>query len=192
MNKKYAVLDFDGTLIDGQSQRMLVKYLYRKGYITFTRYARIMLWYVGFKLGLAHDVNKIGNYAVGYLAGKKVDEFKPIFDDFFATECVPRIYKDSYELVSYLKGLGYGTTLLSTAIDPIISRACEHFGVGEYICTRLAVKDGVYLGTILGEPVYADNKARIIEMWSAMFSCNYLYGIRYLLINNQNGIKDQS
>jgi hypothetical protein len=39
---------------------------------------------------------------------------------------------------------------------------------------------------------HATNKARIIEIWSAMFSYYLPCGIRVCLINNQNGMKDQS
>jgi phosphoserine phosphatase len=159
--QRYAILDFDGTLIRGQSQRLLVGYLFRKGYISFGKYVRIMLWYIAFTLNLTRNVKGIADYAVGYLKDKKISDFDAVFDDFFAVECIPRMYKNSYNLITLLLKYRYNLILLSTAIDPVISRACAHFGINEYISTQLSVRDGVYLGTLSGEVVFSDTKARI-------------------------------
>lgn len=166
-DRRWAIIDFDGTLIKGQSQRMLVQYLRRKGYISLWRYVRIMVWYVGFKLGWARNVKKIAEYAVGYLADKKVVDFDQVFDDFFETVCAPRMYNKAEDLVSLLREHSGRMIMVSTAIDPIVSRACAYFGIQEYLCTTLEVRDGSYTGRLSGEPVYAGNKKAAAEAHAA-------------------------
>lgn len=162
-NQKIAFIDFDGTLIEGQSQQLLIKYLFKKGYISQGKYFLIIFWFLLYKLHFVTQTKKITKYALTIIAGKSEKEFETIFDDFFKSECVRHFRKHSQDLVTFLKEKGYYTLLLSAAIDPIAVRAQRFFGIDECISTQLEIESGFYTGDILGESVHGSEKVRIVK-----------------------------
>lgn len=166
MNRTLAILDFDGTLIKGQSQKMLVEYFYKRGLIGPMKYFLILIWYLGFKLGLISNVRDIAQYAVLSLKGKKISDLDAIFDDFFETVCTKNLHKNSKNLIKILKEYKIRTLLISTAIDPIISRIQKYLQIDEFICTTLESEKGKYTGRILGDPVYGQEKLNISDEYA--------------------------
>lgn len=162
---KVAILDFDETLILGQSQRLLVEYFFKKGYLSLYKYAVILLWFVFFKFNFSNNIKPIVEFAISCIKDKKVNQISPLFDDFFNNVCIPLIYEDSRGLVDLLKSNGVHTVLVSTAIEPIISRAQVYFNIDEIICTRLELSDDSYTGRIMGEPMFGVNKAKALDVF---------------------------
>lgn len=157
-----AVLDFDDTLINGQSQKMFIKFLFRENYISFLKYCIIMIWFTFFKLGFSININGIFKYALSTICNNKVGKIDYLFDKFFNEICVPKIYKNSKNLISLLKEKNFYTIIISTAVDPIILRAQKYFGIDDIICTKLERFNGVYTGEILGEPMFAEHKTKTL------------------------------
>lgn len=160
---KIAVLDFDGTLIRGQSQKLLLDYFYRQKIIGLTRYLIVLSWFCLYRLNVLKEIKPIIEYAVSGIEGFDAIKLKEIFDDFFLTVCRPLIYNNSLNLVSFLKMKGFRVLLISTAIEPIICRAKEYLMIDDIICTRLEVTQDKYSGRIVGDLIYGTVKAAALR-----------------------------
>lgn len=161
-----AVLDLDGTLLNGQSQKLLVEYLYSNGYISFFKYLSILMWYVGYKFGLISNVQSAAEFGAECLSGKSVTELEKIFDQFFIQECVPRFYKYASHLINSLRNRRMHIILVSAAIEPIVVRAKEYLNVDDYISTRLEKKGDRYSGRIVGAVIYASTKLEVVRQYA--------------------------
>lgn len=167
---KLAILDFDGTLIHGQSQRLLIEFFFKKKYLSRFKYLVLMSWFGLFKLNIFRNLTPIYNFATSSIGGRGVSELESAFDDFFAIDCMPLIYRNSRELVDFLKAHDYQVLLVSSAIDPIISRARNYLGIDEIISTKLEIVAGIYTGKIEGDPVFFDNKVTLVRKYVESFS----------------------
>ncbi|MES3031268.1 MAG: HAD family phosphatase [Patescibacteria group bacterium] len=162
-NTRLAILDFDGTLIQGQSQKLLIAFFFRRKYMSLARYSALLGWFLLFKMNLFLSLKTVFNFATSCIKDKKVSEMEDAFDTFFASRCVPLIYKNSKELIDFLKKNNFHTILVSTAIYPITFRAKQYLGIDDVISTRLEVNNGIYTGKILGEPVFGEKKTHVVE-----------------------------
>ena len=133
MNKKLAIVDIDGTLVRGQSQQALIKYLHRNKTIKTLFYLRLQAWFVLYKIGLIKDNRKVFNFAISFLKGKSVKDFEETFKVFFKKEMLGKIYPKSGDFIKSLKEQGYTILLLSTAIEPLVSLFSNFFQADDFI-----------------------------------------------------------
>jgi len=165
INKKLAIVDIDGTLIRGQSQQMLIQYLYENKIVTTTFYLRLQLWFVLYKIGLLKDNQKIFSFAVSFLKGRTVKKFNTICKDFFDSIVVDTIYPRSKNLIETLHNDGYTILLLSTSIEPLVSLFARFFNADDFICTKLENSGAIYSGRLEGEPVYGLTKLKLLKKY---------------------------
>lgn len=158
--KKIAIFDIDGTLIKGQSQEYLIKYLFVIHWINIGRYWVIIFWFIMYKIFYIKSINLIIEYAIKPIKGIKKTEIDKLFDKFFNEKLIPLIYENSKDLISHLRTHGYEIVLLSSAIEPIVYRFAKYFNVDNYISTRIELDNNVYTGKIIGEPIYSMAKAK--------------------------------
>ncbi len=158
--KKIAFLDFDGTLIKGQSQKYLIGYFFNKNIIGFFRYFVVLVWFIFFKFLNLKDTRNILEFAVSGISGRDRNFISKLFDDFFYNECKDLIYKRSGELVKFLKQKDFHVVLFSSAVDGLVERASFFLGCDEYISTKLEIKEGLYTGRIDGDVLYGDVKVK--------------------------------
>lgn len=161
--KKLAILDFDGTLIKGQSQKLLINFFYKKGYLNLFRYIVLSFWFILFKLNIFKNLKPIVEFATNCIKGKRISELEPFFDDFFNSKCIPLIYNDSKNLIDFLKNNDFHVIIVSTAVDAIVSRAQHYLCVDEIISTKLEVINDVYTGKIIDKPVFGERKSIMVE-----------------------------
>ncbi|MFA6295138.1 MAG: HAD-IB family hydrolase [Candidatus Paceibacterota bacterium] len=160
---KIAVIDIDGTLIDGQIQQKLINFLYRKKELNLWFMLYLNIWFILYKLRLVSDMKKFFEYGLSYLKGKTLTSIDLIILEYINKDLKSDIYSKSFELVDDLKKSGYKLLILSTAVDAVISKVAKLFNIDDYICTKLEIKDGKYTGKIDGEIVYGKNKVRFLK-----------------------------
>lgn len=165
MNKKLAIIDVDGTLVKGQTQQLLIKYLFKHKLISFSFFIRLNVWFVFYKLGFITDIRKALSFALGYFKGRKINDIEPVMDTFIQKAVEPFIYPKSFELIKDLREKGYYILLLSGAIEPIISRLAKIFAADNYLCTKIDIKDGEYTGMLAHEIVYGENKVDVLQQF---------------------------
>jgi HAD superfamily hydrolase (TIGR01490 family) len=167
MKNTIFVIDIDGTLIRGQSQRHFIAFLRKKGIVSFWAHARIMMWFALYKLHIAKNSSKILSFALRGFKGKKVDSVHQTMDEFISAVIQPLYFKHSKDLIEMLQRLGCRIILLSSAVEIIVEAIARDLNVSEYICTRVETADGAYTGEVEGVQVYGDQKRIFLEQYLA-------------------------
>ncbi len=164
-NRKLAVVDLDGTLIKGQSQRGLVNYLYSSGYVGIFYMLRLNLWFVMYKLGVVDEVKKILTTGLQYIKGKTEKHVADIVDKYIEGVILKNVYPKSMNLIQDLHVEGYSVLMLSTAVEPIVSKMAKLFHTDDYLCTKLESINGRYTGDIEGLVLYGENKIDALKAY---------------------------
>ncbi|MGE5392648.1 MAG: HAD family hydrolase [Candidatus Saccharibacteria bacterium] len=159
----YAVFDVDGTLIEGQSQKELLSYLYGKRYIKLSTYLVIAAWFLMYKMGLLSDPRKVANYAFAFLKGRSVEEFSRLVDNFFDERLKTLIYPEAADIIREHQLKGRTVILLSNAIMPLVQSLAKHLGVKDCIATGLETSGGKFTGRIAGDVVFGENKTTLLR-----------------------------
>jgi HAD superfamily hydrolase (TIGR01490 family) len=163
--KELVVFDLDGTLGYGQSQKLFLGYLIGKKLIGRLFYMRLMMWFMLYKLELVRDPKKPMEYAFSFLKGRAEKEIASIVADFFETSLRQHIYNDAKGIMDKHRREDREIIILSNAIEPIVKKVAEHFGIVGYVCTRLEVVDGLYTGKVL-DIVYGKNKTASLKRFA--------------------------
>ena len=155
--------DLDDTLIKGQSQKMLVKYLFKKNKVNLVFLVNIYLWFFLYKLNLVKDVIKIREKAFKICKGWKVDKTKQLLKDFFNIYIKLNFYLDALKQIDFHKSKGAKIILLSASLFPLVDIIKEFLEVDFIIATKLDEKDKIYTGKVFGSVVYGKNKEYLIK-----------------------------
>lgn len=150
--------DLDDTIIDGQSQKLFIRYLFKRNKINFFVYLYVVLWFIFYKIKLIKNVKKIRERVFGICSGWDDILMKELVLDFFNLCIKKRIYKDFFDLLNYHKENGAKTILLSASIYPIVKIVADFLGLDFCIATKLKIQKGVYTGEIDGEIIYGQQK----------------------------------
>jgi len=168
--------DLDETLIDCQSQKLLVKYLFKHRKIKVTFLLLIYLWFFLYRLRIVKDVAKIREYAYKICKGWDINEAKKFYMNFFEEMIKFNFYQDALkEIINHKKNKAR-IVLLTSTLFPIAEIICNYLKLDDVIATRLVIEDGKYTGKINGLIVYGVNKKIIIN--------DYLKNNHYSLVGS--------
>lgn len=158
MLKDLVILDLDNVIIKGQSQRLLLKYLFKKNLIGFFYYFKITLWFILYKIGLVCDPKKVMEYAFGFLKNRETEEVDKIAGEFFDEVLKHNILKEAINLIKKYKIEKKELIIVSNVIDIIVKKVAEFLDIKNFIGTHLEIIDNKFTGKILGDIVYGKNK----------------------------------
>jgi phosphoserine phosphatase len=119
-NIKVAFVDFDGTLIKGQSQRMFITFLHQKGFISGFKTLTILFWFMLYKIGVVQDAKHILQFALNSFKGMSVSEIESTIQQFINEYIEPNLRKNSKSLLECLHKNNIETIIFSAAVDIII------------------------------------------------------------------------
>jgi HAD superfamily hydrolase (TIGR01490 family) len=180
LNKKVAFIDLDGTLTAGQVQFELLKYFFSRGLVSHIFYFRLLLWFLLYKIPfLDLRPEKAFRYAVLFLRDKSVDLIDSEIDAFVKKYIIDNILPGAINLIDQLRVDGFEIVILSTAIDPVISKLSKSFAISDYICTRLSINDGKYVGTVSGSVVYGSEKLNQINQYCQLHAVDIKNCVAY-------------
>ncbi len=171
----YVFFDLDKTLINVQSQRLLLKTLYTRKFISFRTLWRLRIFFILYQLHLiSHkNVNKVFEYVAEVFKGIEVEKLKKVVRAFVFAEFAPvRNYRAVEELEKHISA-GKEIVLVSSAFEPIVEAAAAFFNIPHYTCTKLAIQDGVYTGELDGTPNYGEEKVKKISQYDIKGSYAY-------------------
>ena len=185
MLKTYALFDFDGTLIRGDSILLLCAYARRKGYLT-RRGLLANLWTaVLYGLRLCPAV-RAKERALRFLAGRGAAEVEAIARDFCREALMPRIRPEGLATIARRRAEGCVTLLVSASSTFYLDQLRQTLGVDDVIGTRFDVdREGVFTGNVCGDNCRGVQKAlRLAEYLAAKgdrldFDSSYAYGDSY-------------
>src|SRR5680860_1339534 len=138
-----AFFDLDGTLVVGQTQRLLVTFLREKGMIGLGFLLGTGIWFILYRMGLVKATDRARARAGELFAGMNVQEVDTLMDEFAGDEIV----------------------ILSAALQPLVDALGRALGVKDCEGTRLERKDGIYTGQVIGRPLYGSEKARVARAY---------------------------
>lgn len=162
-NKTVAFFDLDGTLIEGQSQMYLAKYLFRIGRVGFFSLLKILLWFVAYRIGFVRDPKKIMAESFVVVKGFPTRKIREILLDFHRNILCEKYNKEVIEEIDRHKEKGNEIVLLTNCVEPLARIVGENLKIKYVYATRLEVNNGVYTGKVNGNIVYAEEKAGIAE-----------------------------
>ncbi|RJO61937.1 hypothetical protein C4544_01505 [candidate division WS5 bacterium] len=162
--KKIALIDIDGTLVKGQTQVFLMKYLYRKKLIKTSALLEVLFWYFKYKfLNQEIDQDMAKKFYQQLFRGKSEEEVNEIINDYFDHCLRNKIYLKSSELIKRYRDNDFEIILFSATISPVAKKLVEFFKADSYLSTELEIRDGKYTGLVKGGIFIGLNRAHVIR-----------------------------
>jgi len=160
-----AFFDLDGTLVVGQTQRLLVTFLREKGMIGLGFLLGTGIWFILYRMGLVKATDRARARAGELFAGMNVQEVDTLMDEFAGEELVPRLHAGALNALRGHREAGDEIVILSAALQPLVDALGRALGVKDCEGTRLERKDGIYTGQVIGRPLYGSEKARVARAY---------------------------
>ena len=161
-----ALFDLDHTLLSGDSDLLWCELLIEQAGLdpAFLDFSR--------DIAARYDAGTIiprdyYDFHAGLLAGRSVEELRPLRERFLADIVGPRIPDDARELLERHRRAG-DTLVLTTATNRVISEyTARDLGVDHYLCTELEQQDGRYTGRTVGVLNMRAGKIERLREWLA-------------------------
>jgi HAD superfamily hydrolase (TIGR01490 family) len=162
-----AIFDLDGTLVVGQTQVLLVRFLRKMGVVSRSFVVGTALWFLAYKVGLVKVTQASRAKGAEVLTGLSEEEVRSLMARFSAEVMVPRLHPASVAALAEHQAEGDLVVVVSAALDPLVEALCAHLGVTERAGARCEVVDGRYTGRLLGPVPYSAEKARVAARFIA-------------------------
>lgn len=160
-----AFFDLDGTLVVGQTQRLLVSYLRTRNMVSGRFMFGVALWFVAYRLGLVKATERARARGAELVAGHRVDEIAILMDRFAAEVLEPRLHSGAVEALRAHQARGDDVVIVSAALAPVVDALGRLLGVRDCEGTPLAVSGNVYSGGLAGKAVYGAEKVRVAQTY---------------------------
>jgi HAD superfamily hydrolase (TIGR01490 family) len=158
MEKEVVIIDLDGVIIRGQSQRLFIGYLFKNKIIGFWPYFKIIFWFILYKIKFIKNPHKIMEYGISFFKGKNTYEIDKIIEDFFNAKLKNFISTEMVGIIEEHKKNGREIIILSNSLDILVKKISEFLSIKNYIATKLGVVGGKFTGKISGDIVYGESK----------------------------------
>lgn len=162
-----AFFDLDGTLVIGQTQALLVKFLYGRGVVGLPFVLGTGLWFVAYKAGLVKVTEASRAKGAQMLTGLGVAEFGVLMTAFVDEVLMPRAHPQTIEALRAHQEGGDRVVVLSAALDPVVRALCHRLRVKEHAGAPCEIVDGRYSGRLCGLTPYAEHKAKVAADYMA-------------------------
>jgi HAD superfamily hydrolase (TIGR01490 family) len=164
-----AFFDLDGTLVVGQTQALLVRYLRKKRIVSRTFLLATVLWFAAYKLGLIRVTEDARSKGARVFRGLTVDEVGALMSAFADEVMMPRLHCGALEALHRHLAAGDRVVVLSAALEPVVRALGERLGVDVCVGAPCEVVDGRYTGRLSGltphGPVKAEVAAGLAAQW---------------------------
>jgi HAD superfamily hydrolase (TIGR01490 family) len=162
-----AIFDLDGTLVVGQTQVLLVKFLRKAGVVSRTFVVGTALWFIGYRLKLVRVTQASREKGAGILRGLTVEEVGALMDRFADEIMIPRLHPAAAAALAEHRTEGDVVVVVSAALDPVVGALCRRLDVAEYAGATCEVNDGRYTGRLTAPVPYRQEKARLAARFIA-------------------------
>lgn len=163
--KKLFICDVDGVLIKGQTQKLLLTFLFHQKYISFVFFLKLFFWFFLYKLHIVRDVIRVREEAFAFFKGWGKQSVKDLFDVFVQKEIIPRINPTITLLLEEKIQQGYEVVFASATLMNILIPLREHLNFGFLIGTSLEIVDDIYTGKMIGDVPYGKKKLEAVQLF---------------------------
>ena len=172
---KLALFDLDDTLFDGDTEGEWVQYMNKNSLITDPDFFNTMEQFtVHYRQGQL-DVNEYSKFLLSPLIGKSLQEIEDSVE-IFSFDVVDRLTDDlTQELLK--KHKEDIKILTSGSLSFLVDSIGKKLGIETCFGTDPEYLDGVFTGSVKGNPNFSDEKVRRIKYWmeSKQFDEIYSY-----------------
>jgi len=161
--KRAVFFDLDGTLIKGQSQKIMLLHLWQKQRISFFTLLIILIWFLLYSLNLALSVPWIMVKVYRRLRGMKEEEFNDLLEKVVADEVEKKLFPEALKKIRIYQKEGYKVGIISTSLSSLVKILAEKLDLDFALGTKLETKNGVFTGRIEGRVLYGKEKARVAK-----------------------------
>lgn len=166
--KELVIFDVDNTIVKGQSQGLLVNFLYKNKHVSIFYYLKLIIWVVLYKLGITKDPLSSMKYGLSFIIGKTSSEIEAVIGQFFKEVLLKNIYQDAINIIEEHRKNGRTIILVSNAPDVLINKLANYLKIENYLSTKLENVNGVYTGNILGEIMYGKQKLLAVRNYAEL------------------------
>ena len=171
--------DVDNTLVKGQTQQLLVHYLYKKGKVKFYFFLKYFFWFLLYRLNLVKNVLPVREKAFENFVGWEVSEFEALVRECFEEEIKPRMFPQGLKLIQLHKRENHEIILTSASLSNLIEVLRQYFGTTFAISTKLGIQEDRFTGKVSGVIAYGENKAKmakeLVQKYGMSLDGSYAY-----------------
>jgi HAD superfamily hydrolase (TIGR01490 family) len=182
---KIAFFDLDYTLLDTSSG------------ITYIKEAvwqrRIPIWVVA-ALSIQYQIKSIDfgeahARLIRYVGSPGHQPTQLFFQEWVERRLIPRLAPTGLEKIRWHQAQGHRVVINSASIEEIIKPVTNHLGLGgDYLCTRLSVKNGRYTGMLDGPTCYGQGKVYWAEKWAKDNGLNFPECVGYFYTDSSSDL----
>jgi HAD superfamily hydrolase (TIGR01490 family) len=164
MVKHLAIFDLDSTLVDGDSELILVEYMIRKGLIGKEFLPQIEQYCIDYENGTL-DYAEYERYLMTPFKSISAEKLSEYLHEYLG---VLQPYFRPYMLERVREHQDQGHELmLATASNHLLAEiVAEYLHIPNLICTRMEMKDGLPTGEIAQAAPFREGKVRAIEVYA--------------------------
>lgn len=166
MSDTAAFFDMDRTLIEVNSARLWVEFLWREGELRKRDLLRSAAGLVGYKLAVV-DMEKLAREAVFRLSGQLETEMRARIAAWYESEIRPTISDRMRAVVEEHRTDGHRTVLLTASSPYVAEPLAEELGLDDVISSRFEVCDGRFTGKLVDPLCYGLGKVKLSEGWAS-------------------------
>lgn len=164
---RIAVFDLDGTLLDGQSGTLVLRYLLQHHLISGKAGSKAAWWGIRYKLHLPFRQSEVREIIFEELRTLPPDRVRTIMRDFHEEVMVARYRADGMAELRRRREAGEFTVIVSATFDAIAQAARAHLGADAALATLMERDDeGCYTGRVLGEVTAGPEKVRRVRAFA--------------------------
>lgn len=163
-----AVLDFDGTIIDGQSGSQLVWWLMGKQRIKLSSIVKIGWWGARYKLHLPCEQSDVREEIFEMFKDDPIQQVNDLMHAFHDECLIPMYKKRAQEVIEKLRDQGFYTIIISASFISVVMPAAERLGVHALLATRMELNEDHtrFTGKVYGVPVEGKEKVTALQRFA--------------------------
>lgn len=162
LKRPLVFFDVDDTLVNGQTQKILGKYLYKNGKVSIAFVIKILFYFLMWRIGIVKNVVPIRKEAYKIIGGWEVSEVEKLLRECFSKEIRARIFPQALDLIKKHQMKGHEVILISGSIDCLLRIIKEYIGIKFVIATVLKVENDRYTGEVMGPVIHGESKVSAI------------------------------
>ncbi|MGI8722163.1 MAG: HAD family hydrolase [Geodermatophilaceae bacterium] len=161
-----AFFDVDNTMMMGASIYHFAKGLAARKYFT-SRDVAVFVWQQA-KFRVAgiedpDDLRAVRDNALAFVAGRRVEEIVSAGEDIYDESMADRIWTGTRALAQQHLDVGQRVWLITATPIELASLIAQRLGLTGALGTVSEIKDGIYTGRLVGEPMHGEAKAVAIR-----------------------------
>lgn len=175
-----AFFDFDRTLIDVESPRLGIRYLWDRGLVSFGYILKVMAANAFYRRHLISD-ESMARILIGFYRGKPFAPFEAGAEDYYREVIRPHLAPAIVRRVRGHQEQGHVLVLVSAGLRYLLKPVAADVGFDHLICTDLEIgPDGILTGKSRGpictEGHKRDHVQRLARELGIDLNASYAYG----------------